>query len=351
MPLVQYRKPWLSLDEQVTRLDSRGVDVGDHDHATSLLQAIGYYRLTGYLYPFRESQEYKDDDGRSCIRVLNTYRQGTNLHDVEAIIDFDRRLRMLVMEGVEHIEVAIRMQIGYVLGHNSPFAHEDPDTFTRQFTKSEANPNTGKLIPSRHQDWLNRAMKRRDRSDEDFVKHFHDKYDNRLPIWSLTEILELGQLSILYSGLNQPQALEISGAFRIPTKKIMASWLASLNYVRNVSAHHARLFNRKLQHAPRRPKPGLIPLLDHLRDSEDAKRVYGTYNALAVIAYLLPLIDAKSTWSQHLGELIHAFPTTSSITAASMGLPPDWETLQLWTPSARPPSGVARSSHWQGEID
>lgn len=72
----------------------------------------------------------------------------------------------------------------------------------------------------------------------------------------------------------------------------MASWLASLNYVRNVTAHHARLFNRKLQNAPARPKVGQVPALDHLRDERTPKDDFGTYNALAVIAQTLPSIDA-----------------------------------------------------------
>lgn len=111
------------------------------------------------------------------------------------------------------------------------------------------------------------------------LHHFRDKYDDRMPVWALTEILELGHLSALYRGLNQTDAEEIALAFGVPTKKVMASWLAALNYVRNVAAHHSRLFNRKLQNAPSRPKAGQVPLFDHLRASEDPKRVHGTYSA------------------------------------------------------------------------
>ena len=103
--MVEYTKPWLSLEQQVERLTSRGVAMGDSDRATALLKAIGYYRLTGYLYPFRESEQYVADDGRTRTRVLGDYRPGTTLDHAESIIDFDRRLRMLVLDGVERIEV------------------------------------------------------------------------------------------------------------------------------------------------------------------------------------------------------------------------------------------------------
>lgn len=328
--MVEYTKPWLSLEEQVERLAIRGVDVGDRDRASALLKAIGYYRLTGYLYPFRESEQYVDGEGRARTRVLGGYRPATTLHHVESVIDFDRRLRMLVMGGVERIEVAVRMRVGYVLGRASAFAHEDPACFTAAFAAPGTGSETGEPTPSSHARWLQRVEERRAKSDEQFVAHFREKYDDRMPVWALTEILELGQVSVLYRGLGQQDAGEIAAAFGVPTKKIMVSWLASLNYVRNVAAHHARLFNRKLQHAPARPKVGQVPVLDHLRDAETAKGVFGTYNALAVIAYLLHSIDLESGWSHRLVELLRTFPTSHALTIKSLGIPQGWESLDLW---------------------
>lgn len=327
---MEYTKPWLALEQQVEQLAIRGVDVGDREHAVALLKSTGYYRLTGYLYPFRNSEQYKDDEGRVRARVLSDYRAGTALHDVESVINFDRRLRMLVLDGIERIEVALRMQIGYVLGCTSAFAHEDSASFTEAFTKTSTDPGTGKTVPSSHAKWLRRVEERRAKSDELFVAHFRDKYDDRMPVWALTEILELGQLSVLYRGMLQQDAEAIAMEFGAPTKKIMVSWLASLNYVRNVAAHHARLFNRKLQYAPSRPKVGQAPLLDHLREETTSKGVFGTYNALAVIAYLLPSIETEPHWNQQLVALLQTFPTSYALSLGSMGVPQGWESLDLW---------------------
>lgn len=272
--MVEYSKPWLTVDKQVDRLVEHGLDVGDRGHASAILQAIGYYRLTGYLYPFRESAEYVDDENRKRIRVLSDFRPGTSLDQAEKIIDFDRRLRMLVLDGLERIEVAVRMRIGYVLGRSSAFAHEDPSSFMPAFTAEITD--TRKPAPSKHFHWLERVSSRKASSDEQFVEHFREKYDDRMPVWALTEILELGHLSVLYRGMNQKDAEEIAAAFGVPTKKLMSSWLASLNYMRNVAAHHARLFNRKLQNAPSRPRVGQVPILDHLRGNESAKSIFGT---------------------------------------------------------------------------
>jgi abortive infection bacteriophage resistance protein len=328
--MAMYTKRWLSIEEQADKLVSRGLSIGSRESAHALLRAVGYYRLTGYLHPFRLSEPFENDHGQSRIRVLNAYEPGTTLDHAEQIIDFDRQLRMLVMDGVERIEIALRMQVGYVLGRTSAFAHEDASTFTETFTAQRTDSETGASLPSLHADWLQRARDRRSKSDERFVAHFREKYDDQMPIWALTETLELGQLSTLYRGLNQQQAQEIAQAFGVPTKKLMTSWLASLNYVRNAAAHHARLFNRKLQNAPGRPQKGQVPLLDHLRDETTAKGVFGTYNALALIAYLLRSIEDEPDWCQRLVSLVQTFPVSHALSADSMGVPQDWATLDLW---------------------
>lgn len=326
--MVEYAKEWLPLESQVERLREHGLQVPDDDRAAKVLGAIGYYRLSGYLYPFRISEEYVDDEGRIHLRVLSGFRPGTRLDHAEAIIDFDRRLRLLVLDGVERIEVAVRMRIGYVLGRASAYAYEDPTRFIEAFTANATDIRCSQS--SRHVQWLQRVRARQTRSDEKFVEHFREKYDDRMPVWALTEILELGHLSVLYRGMNQVEAEEVARAFGVPTKKLMASWLASLNYIRNAAAHHARLFNRKLQNAPSRPKIGQIPLLDHLRASEDAKQVYGTYSALAVIAYLLPSVDPNTGWSSRVATLLRSFPVSDALTVESLGAPADWSALALW---------------------
>lgn len=327
----EYTKKWLSIDQQVDKLQERGVAIEPRDQTVALLSAVGYYRLTGYLYPLRKSELRLDEHGKSQRRILSDYRAGASVAHVAELIEFDRQLRMLVMDGVERIEVAVRMRLGCVLGRRSAFAHLDPETFHPAFVEHRIDDATGwRTRPSKHAEWMARVAARRDGSDEAFVVHFREKYDGQMPIWALTEILELGHISRLYQGLNDDDAHEIAEAFNVPTKRLMASWLASVNYVRNVAAHHARLFNRQLQHAPSRPKVGVVPLLDHLRGSGAPKGVFGTYNALAVIAYLGRAIDGDSDWCARLTSLLEAFPSSPDLTISSLGVPEGWASLDLW---------------------
>lgn len=329
--MVEYAKPWLSLDQQVAKLEARGVRVDDHASAVRLLKSIGYYRLTGYLYPFRESDRILEKDGSMRVRVLNRYLPGSSFEHAGKLIDFDRRLRLLVLDGVERIEVSLRMEIGYALGRISPFAHEDGANFVASFTTEVSEPENG-APTSGHALWFERVRARQADSDEAFVAHFRNKYHDRMPIWALTEILEMGHLGRLYGGLSNAIATGIANRYGVPVKKSMASWIASINYVRNVSAHHARLFNRKLVSAPSRPKPGVVALLDHLRLDSSSKAVFGLYNALAVMAYLLRSIDAEATWAGRLIELMSDFPQRPNFGIESMGFPVEWSSYDLWLP-------------------
>ncbi len=325
---MEYTKPWLSIDEQIDKLRDRGARVHDRDQAAELLRTIGYYRLTGYLYPFRES-EHVHDDGRARIRVLNRYRPGTTVEDAARFIEFDRVLRLIVLEGVERIELALRTQIGYVLGRFSAFAHEDPAIFTPTFTETRTD-SVRTSMPSRHQEWTQHVSERQNSSDEAFVAHFRDKYDNRMPIWALIEILEFGQVSRLYAGLRNDIATEIAHAFKVPTKKLTTSWIASVNYVRNLAAHHARLFNRKLVAAPKRPRHEQTPLLAHLT-RDDAPKQFGTYSALAVMAYLLRSITPDGDWAPRLAMHLRSFPKHPPVGIESMGMLETWLDEDLWT--------------------
>jgi len=70
--LPSYGKPYLTVEEQLDLLVTRGMGMPENrDQAANWLRRIGYYRLSGYWYPFRERK-----DGVA----LETFRSGTNLN-------------------------------------------------------------------------------------------------------------------------------------------------------------------------------------------------------------------------------------------------------------------------------
>lgn len=331
--MVAYTKPWMSIEQQISQLQGRGLVVDDTEAATQLLEEVGYYRLTGYLYPARQSESTVKEDGRRGILILSRYRPGTRLEHAAELIAFDRQLRLHVLKAVERIEVSLRTQVGYILGRRSAFAHLEQRNFTPSFVELYVDEKTGDTT-SKHSEWIRRVDERRASSKEAFVDHFRKKYDDQMPIWALTELLELGHLANLYRGLQNDVATEIATHYAVPSKKILTSWIASTNYVRNVAAHQARLFNRKLVDAPTRPRGATIPLLTHLRDDSAPKQDFGLYNALAVMAYLLRSISGHSEWTGRLREIVDGFPSVPFLGIDSMGFAEGWDQHDLWSPSA-----------------
>ncbi|GAA4703457.1 hypothetical protein GCM10025781_22750 [Kocuria gwangalliensis] len=91
-----FDKPPLSFDDLLGRLVDRGLHVPDRGRTRRYLRHLGYYRLSPYTIPFQQ--------GGSDYLLHN----GTSFNDVLDLYVFDRALRLLVMDALERVEVAVR---------------------------------------------------------------------------------------------------------------------------------------------------------------------------------------------------------------------------------------------------
>lgn len=148
---------------------------------------MGYYRLSGYWYPFRASLPQQ---GGPRL-VLDTFVQGTTLAQVVDVYEFDRKLRLLVMDGIERVEVSVRFHVGHVLGRRGAFAHADPDALDDDFAGRSivSPPALNTWMQTNHAQWLRRRQDEERRSKADFVKHFRAKYGPPLPVWLSPRLL------------------------------------------------------------------------------------------------------------------------------------------------------------------
>jgi len=114
MNKVTYSKPFLSYQDQILLLKSRGMLFGNEDKALHLLERIGYYRLSGYWYPLLADKHN------------HIFKAGANFETAFNLYKFDRELRKLISAEVEKIEVAVRSKMAYELSIvNNPFWIED----------------------------------------------------------------------------------------------------------------------------------------------------------------------------------------------------------------------------------
>jgi abortive infection bacteriophage resistance protein len=142
------------------------------------------------------------------------------------------------------------------------------------------------------------------------------------------ETWDFGVLATLVEVAHRLDRAAISAKYGVPTAKIMSSWLRTLGYVRNICAHHGRLWNHPLVIQPMIPSAGLIPKLDHLTVYVPTQtRVYA---AAAIAQHLLGVIAPTSAWKDRLKGLWNDFPAIPGILSGQAGFMASWRTWPLW---------------------
>lgn len=163
-----------------------------------------------------------------------------------------------------------------------------------------------------------------DRAKEVFKDHFFAKYDEheRMPIWMTSEVLSLGLLSKMYRNLNMSDGKKrIARHFGIRNPYVLESWMQSITYVRNICAHHSRLWNRILTNRPSYLESPTNLWITAEPDNEKA------YYFTCCILYLLRSINPQTRFVAHFKSLLVRYP---NLNKQAMGFPDNWEAQLFW---------------------
>jgi len=236
---MKYTKPALSFHAQATLLISRGMMVENPMELENYLQQVNYYRLSGYWFNLKIIDPFTGAEN---------FKPGTTFQMIRDRYEFDRRLRLLLMDAIERIEIAV-FRTRMVEIHSTqygPFGYADHKNFNPKFPRDCLI----KLLDEIEED--------EKRSSEEFITRYRSKYtsESYLPLWMAAELMSFGQLLTLYRNLHLKIKQHISHQFNL-YPMVLDSWLLTLNYIRNSCAHHARLWNRPL------PLPLLLPDKKH----------------------------------------------------------------------------------------
>lgn len=301
---LSFSKPSLTFQQQIAHLRSHGLHIPDPTLAEYWLRHVSYYRLSAYwLY-------FENPKGTAGTR----FKPGTSFNDVIALYDFDRNLRRLVMRGTEHIEVALRASWAYELAHFG----SDPHSYLRQSLyrdKREFQTSKRKLA-------LAVA-----KSAETYIDHYRNKYSQPKlpPVWMVAEMMSFGQLSRWYTNLaDRSLRNAIARPLGLP-ETVLVPLVRHVTDMRNICAHHGRLWNRGFLHPPKlAQKPvDLNSTLDLQANQAPAK----LYNGLTLILHVIKTVAPNSTWQSDMKAQINSHPNGD---LASMGFPANWAIRPLW---------------------
>jgi len=280
-----FTKSHLSYDEQIALLESRGLIVGDKMFARKKLEHISYYRLSAYYFPFQDEKD--------------KFRHDTHFKEVLRLYYFDKALRKIIFDAIETIEVNIRANVVYHLS---------------KATEAFGYMEKGNLNIS-YVDYINlmqTIQRETQRSQEAFVTHFKEKYHSGiLPIWMVVEIISFATLSKFFKAL-KPEHETLTSKFDIPPK-VLKNWLHFINHIRNICAHHGRLWNK--QFAIKALIPKKITKFDGVRNDK-------IFMLIMILQHMFKGLDTADGFKDKIRALLAEYP---EIKISDMGFPIDWE--------------------------
>jgi abortive infection bacteriophage resistance protein len=299
-----FTKPSLTIDQQIAHLRAEGMAVADDRRAEHWLSNVSYYRLSAYWLYFEHPK------GHSGPR----FRPGTDFDLVVSLYTFDRKLRQQVARAIEHVEVTLRGSWAYALAHQG----------------GGHGYLSAALYGDRKHFHENLARLARDvgSSSETYIDHYRRNYDDPAmpPVWMVAEMMTFGSLSRWYSSLADRRLRHaVAQRFGLP-EALFVPLIKHLVDVRNICAHHGRLWNRRFRVSPRLPRQpaDLDATLDHAVASQP-----GTlYNTIVLLTFLMRIVAPTSRWREDIADLLETHPTGD---LAAMGFPVDWEQRPLWS--------------------
>ena len=305
-------KQWLSFSDQAKLLQSRQLQTRNIARLENYLSRIGYYRLSGYFHVFRQW------DNENKV-LLDEFMPNSHFEDVLSLYLFDKKLRLLALDALERIETAVKVDISHLLGEKDPLAYRNPIYFDGKFTQIPKGKGT-----SQHKTWLNyvdNLVKKAKKRKTTCVLHNFNKYGD-LPIWAVCGLWDFGSMSRLYEGMKRSDRDKIAHKYGVTNGKIFSQWLKSLNEIRNICAHHDRLWNvRIVMKSP--------PIHEQNWDKLDNTRVFFYF---CIMKQILDVLCPNSQWDRRFTNLLKEFPNHSSkkISLQVFGLIDNYHTWELW---------------------
>ncbi len=292
--IVKFEKQALTAEEQLSLLIKRGLTVSDKPSAISILKRLGYYRLSAYMRNFQTGIEHN-------------FITGIDFQDIIELYNFDKELRLLCFDAIQSIELAYRTAITNVLCK---------EFGSHWFLNQNSFRDNNDLINC--EELISKEIKKKNNEyAETFIAKYYEKYDepNYPPFWAIVETFTIGSLNRLYQMLhidNKRKIIDYLGFTFDKKFMITANWLFSLCVVRNICAHHSRLFNRVFRISP--TKQALIEELNI-----DTRNTF--YYLAMIINYYLKTFANDANFENDLRKLFAKYPT---IDKTKMGFPIDW---------------------------
>jgi abortive infection bacteriophage resistance protein len=317
---MQQHKPYKTYEEQCNRISEYGILVDDPAQCIRDLRRLGYYRLSAYWYPFRIVSK----DGT----VTSQVHSGTTFPQIVALCDHDEQVRRVLLNGISTIEIGVRVAIAYQLGKYGAMGYLEATSWSAN-SLIFAEPSVEEPLPKsdftrfcdKHQEML-------ERSREDFVTHFNQRYGRQVPVWAAIELWEFGTMAKVFAMLKPSDRAAVAMEFGV-SHRLLRSWLVSINDLRNFCAHHGRISRRVFVKTPRIPRTSAFPEFAHVPVPQPGDQIR-LYPLMCVMAYLVHRIAPGQDWAHEVRDVFSQLNGLRGANLMSYGVPEGWDSHPLW---------------------
>lgn len=321
--MTEFKKPAQTAQQQRKTLVTRGLTIHDTVRADRLLEVVTLFRLSPYMRVFQ------DDSPK------HYFVKGTSFKAIYILYQFDSELRQLVMHAIERVEVAVRSVLSNELCslHSNPHWYVEPKHFSHRYEHKRLLNELGRQMRDEQQKLSretiaieksrseNKTKEKRieSRKRDNYLRYYSNTYTvPRLPpFWAAVETMSFGGVSHLFQGLRQDSARKVvARRFALP-QVVLESWLHTLTFVRNICAHHGRLWNRELAIPPKWPHQ-----LAEVTGIEAYRLGRRFFTIAMLLTHLMPIISPDSNWLNKLETLLSESP---EVDLKAMGFPNNWK--------------------------
>lgn len=316
-------KKAFTIEEHINLLkNERGLNFRCEEKAKETLKRISYYRLKGYWWDLQMDKYELAEIGKA--EDDHHFREGNYFEDVIEAYNFDRELKMILFDAIEKIEITLRTKMINILSLTQDANwYENKNLFESTIDKYNNSEKTHYEIA------LEKLYLECDRSKEVFIKEHRKKHpDIPFESWKILETASLGTLSKIYKNLKQklPEKSEISKGLGLNFSKELSGWLKTFTYIRNIIAHHSRLWGLNMTTSPK---------IDINNPQGDWMKVYYVkdiprkkpFIAISSLLYVYNFIDSENCMKKSILELIDKYP---NVQIHKLGFHKKWKSHDIW---------------------
>jgi len=256
--------------------------------------------------------------------VNHTFAKSSSFDDVIARYYFDCHLRLVLFSAIEFIEIALRTKMIYHLSQSYGGLWYLNDVL---FTNKDE-----------HKRHLSNLQEEFARSGEVFAKAYRKEHPSEKPkskmwensvkpdAWLIFEVATFGILSKMYKNLihDLPEKSKIANEFGLNLHNELSGWLEAITYLRNIVAHHSRVWSRNMVKRTILPKNPRNQWLENDLVEVQEKKPF------LLITSMLYLCNAVNPNNKIKNKFLDLFKNSPDIPIYKLGFLNNWETEPLW---------------------